>query len=220
MTDPYEVLNVPSTATDEEVKKAYHALARKYHPDNYHDNPLADLAQEKMKEVNAAYDAIQRERSGRGAMSGSYAQQSYRGYGGSARSRQSAYQQQYQGAEAQILHQVRWAVMTGGSLDQMERLLAQISEPNRNGEWNFLMGQVCYRRGWVDEARRYYQIACAKDPGNMEYQEALANMSQTRTAYRPEGYGMSSTCGGGELCRQLACMYLICNLGGSFYCCC
>ena len=67
MTDPYEVLNVPSSATDEEVKKAYHALARKYHPDNYHDNPLADLAQEKMKEVNAAYDAIQRQRSGRTA---------------------------------------------------------------------------------------------------------------------------------------------------------
>ena len=65
MTDPYEVLNIPSTATDEEVKKAYRDLARKYHPDNYHDNPLADLAQEKMKEINAAYDAIQRERGGR-----------------------------------------------------------------------------------------------------------------------------------------------------------
>ena len=59
MTDPYEVLNIPSTATDEEVKKAYRDLARKYHPDNYHDNPLADLAQEKMKEINAAYHTIQ-----------------------------------------------------------------------------------------------------------------------------------------------------------------
>ena len=48
MTDPYKILNIPSTASDEEVKKAYRALARKYHPDNYHDNPLADLAQEKM----------------------------------------------------------------------------------------------------------------------------------------------------------------------------
>ena len=80
MTDPYEVLNVSSAATDEEVKKAYRDLARKYHPDNYHDNPLADLAQEKMKEINAAYDAIQKERSGRGASSGGYAQQSYGGY--------------------------------------------------------------------------------------------------------------------------------------------
>ena len=66
MTDPYKVLNIPSTATDEEVKKAYRELARKYHPDNYHDNPLADLAQEKMKEINEAYDTIQRQRHGRG----------------------------------------------------------------------------------------------------------------------------------------------------------
>ena len=52
MNDPYQILNIPPTATDEEVKRAYRDLARKYHPDNYHDNPLADLAQEKMKEIN------------------------------------------------------------------------------------------------------------------------------------------------------------------------
>ena len=60
MNDPYKVLNVSPSASDEEVKKAYRDLARKYHPDNYHDNPLADLAQEKMKEINAAYEQITR----------------------------------------------------------------------------------------------------------------------------------------------------------------
>ena len=62
MRDPYQVLGVPSTATDDEVKKAYRDLARKYHPDNYHDNPLADLAQERMKEINEAYESIQSQR--------------------------------------------------------------------------------------------------------------------------------------------------------------
>ena len=62
MNDPYKVLNVSPSASDEEVKKAYRDLARKYHPDNYHDNPLADLAQEKMKEINEAYEQIQKQR--------------------------------------------------------------------------------------------------------------------------------------------------------------
>ena len=62
MTNPYTVLGVDRTATDDEIKKAYRELAKKYHPDNYADSPLADLAEEKMKEINEAYDAIQRER--------------------------------------------------------------------------------------------------------------------------------------------------------------
>ena len=79
MNDPYQVLGVPETASDEEIKKAYRELARKYHPDNYHDNPLEDLAQEKMKEINAAYEQITRERaSGRRGGGG------YGGYGGAS----------------------------------------------------------------------------------------------------------------------------------------
>ena len=66
MADPYQVLGISQSATDDEVKNAYRQLARKYHPDNYVDNPLADLATEKMKEINEAYDEIQRRRRGGG----------------------------------------------------------------------------------------------------------------------------------------------------------
>ena len=58
MKDPYEVLGVPHGASEDEIKKAYRELARKYHPDNYANNPLADLAQEKMKEINEAYATL------------------------------------------------------------------------------------------------------------------------------------------------------------------
>ena len=66
MKDPYSVLGVSQSASDDEIKKAYRELARKYHPDNYQNNPLADLAEEKMKEINEAYDAITKQRAGGG----------------------------------------------------------------------------------------------------------------------------------------------------------
>ena len=72
MRDPYEVLGVSQSASDEEIKKAYRNLARKYHPDNYQDNPLSDLAEEKMKEINEAYDLITKTRSGGGGSYGGY----------------------------------------------------------------------------------------------------------------------------------------------------
>ena len=63
--NPYEVLGVSENATDEEVKKAYKELVKKYHPDKYTDNSLSDLAAEKIKEINIAYDTIMRQRSQR-----------------------------------------------------------------------------------------------------------------------------------------------------------
>ena len=212
MTDPYEILNIPSTATDEQVKKAYRELARKYHPDNYHDNPLADLAQEKMKEINAAYDAIQKERSGRGAAGGGYAQQSYGGY---------QYQRQERTGGSPAFQQVRMAI-NRNDLGMAEQLLTQIAD--HDGEWNFLKGTICYRRGWVDEARRYYQTACQMDPSNLEFRQALGYVENNREGYRPGGYEVYSTgCGNGSLCARAACAYMLCmgpyTCGMRFLCC-
>ena len=127
MNDPYQVLGVPETATDAEVKKAYLNLARKYHPDNYHDNPLADLAQEKMKEINAAYEEVQKSRSNRGdrgagsaASNGSYGQ----GYGGyTGYTGYAGYGGGYGQSSSSVLQQVRIAIQTG-DLSRAEGLLA------------------------------------------------------------------------------------------------
>ena len=76
MNDPYRVLGVSPTASNEEIKKAYRELAKKYHPDNYADSPIADIAEDKMKEINDAYDEILRIRAGRGE-SANYSSSNY-----------------------------------------------------------------------------------------------------------------------------------------------
>lgn len=70
ITDPYKVLNIAPNASDEEVKKAYRDLARKYHPDHYHGTDLEHMAEEKMKEINEAYAVIQQQRKGGGTQQG------------------------------------------------------------------------------------------------------------------------------------------------------
>ena len=173
MKDPYEVLNVPKDASDDEIKKAYRDLARKYHPDNYVDNPLADLAQEKMKDINAAYEEIQRRRSS-GSSGGSYgggaAGRSYGGYGGGY----GPWSGSAQGGSS-VFSPVRVAIMQG-NLARAEALLNASSE--HNAEWNFLKGSVCYRRGWLDEAKRYYETAAQMEPDNAEYRQAVEFMAR------------------------------------------
>lgn len=207
MRDPYQVLGVPSTATDEEVKKAYRDLARKYHPDNYHDNPLADLAQERMKEINEAYEAVQSQR--KAARAGGYSG----GYGGY----QAGYQSGYQPGGSRY-QRIRMAI-SQGNLNLAEELLNAMTD--HDAEWSFLKGAICYRRGWLDEARRYYQNAVNMDPDNQEYQRALDIAEGRSTAYRPEGYDnvTTGTCGNGD-CLRLCGATLCCNAFGVPICFC
>ena len=213
MRDPYQVLGVPSTATDEEVKKAYRDLARKYHPDNYHDNPLADLAQERMKEINEAYEAVQSQR--KAQRSGGYSA-SGAGYGTGYGGYQSAYQGSYQGSSR--YQRVRMAI-SSGDLNLAEELLN--AQTNHDAEWNFLKGAICYRRGWLDEARRYYQTAVTMAPDNPEYQRALDILEGRGTAYRPDGHGnvTTGTCGNSD-CLRLCGATLCCNALGVPVCFC
>ena len=217
MRDPYEVLGVPSSATDEEVKKAYRSLARKYHPDNYHDSPLADVAQEKMKEINEAYEEVQSMRKNGGA-----GQSSYGGYGRNPYEQNpyGAYGGGYGGDPAFV--RVRLSIAQG-ELNLAEELLNAMSD--HNAEWNFLKGAICYRRGWMDEAKRYYETAVQMNPNNPEYRRALDILEGQGTTYRPNGYGNRSTAVfGGDACTRicgaLICVNCLASAGGRFiYCC-
>lgn len=205
MTDPYSVLGVSPSASDDEIKKAYRDLARKYHPDNYHDNPLADLAQEKMKEINEAYDQITKSRASGGSSTGG---SSGYGYGYSGGSQQNYRNNTNYGGSAAFA-QVREALNVG-DIAREERLLNASSV--RNVEWNYLMGNVYYQKGWLDEARNYYQRAVQMEPTNQVYRNALAYMSNGGYAYSPYGYQQRS---GGidacDICTALMCFNMCCR---------
>ena len=202
MTDPYTVLGVKPDASDEEVKRAYRELARKYHPDNYQNNPLADLAEEKMKEVNEAYEAIQKQRSGGGG--GGYSQSSSSSSGGY----QYGYQQQSYGGGTNnpTFNRVR-NLINMGDLNSAERLLQEV--PQKSGEWYFLMGSIAYRRGWLDEAMQNYNLAVQMEPGNPEYRQALNMMQQGGYGYRPDVGG--AQCDSLDCCTSLLCLNCLCG---------
>ena len=202
MRDPYSILGVKRDATDDEVKNAYRALVRKYHPDNYaDDNPLKDLATEKMQEINEAYDEIQRLRQSGGSSrsDGGY------NYGGSTYGPYAAIRNS--------LNAHRFA--------EAERALMAITESERVAEWHYLYSVVLMRKGRVNDAMRELETACNMDPSNMEYQKAK-EMFNTQT----RGYGSTYYGGGGRpyrsasddacnCCANLICMDCLCEcLGG------
>ncbi len=203
MNDPYVTLGVPRTATNEEIKTAYRELARKYHPDNYVNNPLADLAQEKMKEINEAYDAIEKERANGGS---AYQYQSWSQPGSSTASSSGPYQD------------ARNAINTG-DLSRAEMILGSIVD--RGAEWNYLMGQLCFRRGWMDEASRHFRIAATQDPTNPEYRQAVAymeNMGKKPYTTAPARSSDSDTC---DICTKLLIADCCCEMmGGDLIRCC
>lgn len=196
MKDPYAVLGVSQNATDDEVKKAYRELARKYHPDNYTNNPLADLAEEKMKEINEAYDTITKMRSGGGRSAGS---SSYQG----------GYQQQYSGGAGDPSFNHIRTLINSGNLQQAETMLQGM--PTKNGEWYFLSGSIAYRKGWLDEAAQNFRIAVQMEPNNMEYRQALNMMQGGGQVYRP--YGYSSSMDAMDCCTTMMCLNCLCGGG-------
>lgn len=202
MKDPYSILGVAPTATDEEIKKAYRALARKYHPDNYTNSNLADVAEEKMKEVNEAYDAIQKMRAG-GAGNTSYSGSGQTG--GSSefiRVRQLFNMRQF--AEAELI-------------------LDATPQSQRNAEWNFLKGCVMMQRGYLFDAQKYIETACYLDPGNMEYQQAKQQMRGNAAAYGSpyNTTQYASGCCDCDCCTSLLCADCLCECcGGDLIRCC
>ena len=203
MNDPYKVLGVSSNATDEEIKKAYRDLARKYHPDKYRDSDLADLASEKMKEINAAYDEILRQRAEGGPTKGE--------------STNSEYQYYYQGSSDPIYREIRDDINARRFADA-EKKLYSILPDSQNAEWHYLCAVLLMRRNRVNDAMRELEIACSMDPTNVEYQRAKEMFNQRTSGYGSTYYDQgprrSATNDACDCCTNLICLDCLCECMG------
>ncbi len=198
MKDPYEVLGIKRNATDEEIKTAYRNLARKYHPDNYVNNPLSDIAEEKMKEINEAYDSImEARRMGKDSASGGY----------------SSYKSTHFSDIRTMINQNR--------LDEAQRMLDSVEISQRDAEWYFLNGSVQYKRGWFENAYTNFATACRMDPSNGEYRAALNQIQYARSGRNPYRSNGSGGCDSCDICMGLWCADTCCEcMGGDCIACC
>ena len=206
ISDPYQVLGVTQNASNDEIKKAYRELSRKYHPDSYIDNPLSGLAEEKFKEVQEAYKQVMDMRAN-GSSSGFSGTSSYSGNSSSDDITK------YNSARTYI---------NARQYAQASNILAGM--PNRSGEWHYLYAVTSMGTGNNVEALNHAQQAVSMDPNNREYANFLNQIQMRGNRYQTTGgaFGQRQTggLGTGNLCCDLFLADQLCECMGGELCSC
>lgn len=178
IADPYSVLGVSPNASNDEIKRAYRDLSRKYHPDSYANNPLADLAEEKFKEIQEAYKQIMEQRengystNSQSYQSGGYSQQSYQ---------QSSYQES---AEMRQIYSMLMMRRFRDALNELARI------PERSARWHYYNAIAYQGLGNIITAMSHAKQAVAMEPGNMEYNQLLRQLQNNSRNYQNQGGGV------------------------------
>ncbi len=246
MNDPYQVLGVSRGASEEEIKKAYKALSRRYHPDANINNPNKDQAEEKFKEIQAAYQQIMKEKT-----EGFSGQSGYGGYGRSGYGNTGGYGnsggdggQGYgpfggfggfggfyggfndtgsnAGYEEDTHIRAAGNYIRNGYYKEARTVLDNMGMQERNAKWYYYSAIAHSGLGNNVAALEHAKKASALEPGNAEYRQLVERFESGGTWYqqRQAAYGYP-TSGGGDICMKICIANMVCNLccGGGGLCC-
>ncbi len=240
--DPYQVLGVSQDASDDEVKKAYRTLSRRYHPDANINNPNKAQAEEKFKQIQQAYDQVQKMREeaaknpyGSGYSSGNpYGSSSYsNGYGNYSSGRSYGYRERedygfgfdpfgaYRQQERQktggtpVEFQAAANYINAGHYQEALNVLNRMEGDYRNAQWYFLRSVANSGLGNQMNALQDARTACSLEPNNMQYRSFLQQLESGGNFYRQrsENYGRNDIFGM-DFCLPICLMSLCCPCNG------
>lgn len=239
MRDPYEVLGISRNATEEEIKKAYKALSRKYHPDANINNPRKEEAEEKFKEIQQAYQQIMKERTKgysyqQNTSGGSYGNAGgYGGFGGNGGfggfggfgdfgSFGGAYDGTGTGYEEDGHLRAAGNYVRNGYYKEARNVLDGMEEGARSARWYYYSALAHAGLGNQVSALEHARRAQAMEPGNRDYSALVYQFENGDSWYRQRQYTYGQPyMGGNGLCLKLCIANLFCNLccGGGGLCC-
>lgn len=201
MINPYQVLGVAPGASDEEIKKAYRALSRKYHPDANINNPNKEQAEEKFKEVQQAYDQIMKEKQ---QGSSGYSYNTSGGYGGS---------EGYGGQSPQM--QAAANYIANRCYNEALNVLNGIPFGERRARWYYYSAMANQGNGNNILAKEHAARAVQMEPSNMEYRQFQQHLEYGGTWYNTMGSSYDRPySGSGNWCLSMLFLNMFCN------CCC
>lgn len=209
--DPYKVLGISPGATDEEIKKAYRSLSRKYHPDANVNNPNKEEAEEKFKQVQVAYDQIMKQKQQGYSYGGNGTGGAY-GYGGFGYGRSNGAYGSSAGSES-VEMQAAANYIRNHYYKEALNVLNNISD--RNARWYYYSAIANAGIGNNVTAQQHAQTAVNMEPSNMEYRQLQQQLAFGGTWYQNMGNTYDRPySGSGSWCLSMMLLNMFCN------CCC